>query len=306
MGGGPWGDWWAAGRRPWGCLAPARGCSHRGAPPILFLALPKKRMRRARWKRKRRLGALRCSGPPRVRGSAYRCKRRFCLAVGHARVFCDFCNCRPVADGAEGVGVVVALNCFSLRCRWPVVDGSRGSGPMWASAPMGTPTAFCLVWYKPLQLPGQRVAERNARKEELVKCVLAARCCRHPRRGNPLSNPHRTPPRPSDSPRKPAGTISRRPPYSAEARRRRSATKAIFSLPPCAAHSLFVKTKKRMGGAPPWDTPSAGAASPWPPDGGSHHSGRWITAPTPPRWDKENGPPSGGPSLPSHARGWAF
>ena len=32
--------------------------------------------------------------------------------------FCDFCNCRPVADGADLVGVVIALNCFSFRCRW--------------------------------------------------------------------------------------------------------------------------------------------------------------------------------------------
>ncbi|ERK67855.1 hypothetical protein HMPREF1546_00347, partial [Oscillibacter sp. KLE 1745] len=28
------------------------------------------------------------------------------------------CNCRPVADGAEIVGVVIALRCFSFRCRW--------------------------------------------------------------------------------------------------------------------------------------------------------------------------------------------
>ena len=30
---------------------------------------------------------------------------------------------------------------------------------------------------------------------------------------------------------------------------------AIFSLPPGAAHSLFVKNKKRMGGAPLWEQP---------------------------------------------------
>jgi len=40
-----------------------------------------------------------------VRGSTYRCKRRFCLIFGHAILFCDSCNCRPVAEGAEGVGV---------------------------------------------------------------------------------------------------------------------------------------------------------------------------------------------------------
>ena len=31
------------------------------APPILFLVLPKKRMRRARWKRKRRFGGSVCA-----------------------------------------------------------------------------------------------------------------------------------------------------------------------------------------------------------------------------------------------------
>ena len=40
-------------------------CPH--APPFSFW-LRQKRMRRARWKRKRRLGALRCSGPPRDGG----------------------------------------------------------------------------------------------------------------------------------------------------------------------------------------------------------------------------------------------
>ena len=34
----------------------------RDAPPILFLVLPKKRMRRARWKRKRRFGGSVCAG----------------------------------------------------------------------------------------------------------------------------------------------------------------------------------------------------------------------------------------------------
>ena len=43
--------------------------------------------------------------------------------------------CRPVADGAEVVGVVIALNCFSFRCRWPVGDESFSNGPMKASAP---------------------------------------------------------------------------------------------------------------------------------------------------------------------------
>ena len=51
------------------------------------------------------------------RGSAYRCLLRFGLAFGHAMLFCDSCCCRPVADGADLVGVVVAWSCFSFRYR---------------------------------------------------------------------------------------------------------------------------------------------------------------------------------------------
>ena len=48
-------------------------CSHRGlvqrdAPPIFFSVLAEKKTGRARSKRKGRLGALRCSGPPRDGG----------------------------------------------------------------------------------------------------------------------------------------------------------------------------------------------------------------------------------------------
>ena len=61
----------------------------------------------------------------------------------------------------------------------------------------------------------------------------------------------------------------------ADPRRARRATapervKAIFSLPPGAAHSLFVKNKKRMGGASPVETAPCGSRLP----------GRQIAAPT--------------------------
>ena len=45
-----------------GVSAPAGALSMQDAPPILFLVLPKKRMRRARWKRKRRFGGSVCAG----------------------------------------------------------------------------------------------------------------------------------------------------------------------------------------------------------------------------------------------------
>ena len=58
--------------------------------------------------RSKRKGRLTRSGAVALRarrGSAYRCKRRFRLAFGHAILFCDSCDCCPVADGADLVGV---------------------------------------------------------------------------------------------------------------------------------------------------------------------------------------------------------
>lgn len=89
------------------------------------------------------------------------------------------------------------------------------------------------------------------------------------RRGNPPLSLHRTPPRPSGDPRKHAGTLSRRPPYSNFARMCKVAAKAPFSLIPGAARSLFGADKKRMGGASPVET------APWrepdSPSHGTHH-----------------------------------
>ena len=67
------------------------------------------------------------------------------------------------------------------------------------------------------------------------------------RRGNPPLSLHRTPPRPSGDPRKHAGTLSRRPPYSNFARMCKVAAKAPFSLIPGAARSLFGADKREWG-----------------------------------------------------------
>ena len=63
--------------------------------PHFLFGLAEKKTGRARSKRKGRLGALRCSGPPRARGSAYRCKRRFGLAFGHAILFYEIDTAVP-------------------------------------------------------------------------------------------------------------------------------------------------------------------------------------------------------------------
>ena len=86
---------------------PREAVSTGDAPPILFLVLPKKRMRRARWKRKRRLCALRLP----VRASARDGGRRIGASADlpglRARLgLLRVCSCRPVADDTDGVGVV--------------------------------------------------------------------------------------------------------------------------------------------------------------------------------------------------------
>ena len=58
----------AAEQRPRWCLLPQGALSMRDAPPIFFSVLAEKKTGRARSKRKGRLGALRCSGPPRDGG----------------------------------------------------------------------------------------------------------------------------------------------------------------------------------------------------------------------------------------------
>ena len=60
------------------------------------------------------------------------------------------------------------------------------------------------------------------------------------RRGNPPLSLHRTPPRPSGDPRKHAGTLSRRPPYSNFARMCKVAAKAPFSLTRVAGASVTI------------------------------------------------------------------
>ena len=192
---------------------PAGQCT----PHFLF-GLAEKKTGRARSKRKGRLDALRCSGPPR----------------------------------ATGVGVSVPAPIWTgLRARYALLRfprlPSRGG---WRRPRRGGCRMELLLFSLPLTLPRrirQRVAQRNARKENLVKCVLAPRPKTHPRRGNPRSSLYRTPPRPLASPRKHAGTISRRPPYSNFARTCKVATKSVFSLTPGAARSLFGADKKRMG-----------------------------------------------------------
>ena len=144
-------------------------------PPFSFWPCPKRECaapggrEKGAWARSGAV-ALRAYGGRRIGASA-----DFALPSGTLGSSAIFVTAVPWRMVRRASGWSSHCLCVYFRCRWPVVDGSRGSGPMRASAPTGMRKAFCPVWYKPLQLPGQRVAKRNARKKELVKCVLAPR-----------------------------------------------------------------------------------------------------------------------------------
>ena len=71
-----------------GSLLPQGGLVQPGCTPHFSFVVPKEK-RAVHGPKRKALGALRCSGPPCARGSAYRCLPRFCLAFGHAWVFCE-------------------------------------------------------------------------------------------------------------------------------------------------------------------------------------------------------------------------
>ena len=136
---------WAAVRRPRGILLP-QGAGPAGCTPHFLFPLVEKKTGRARSKRKGRLDALRCSGPPR----------------------------------ATGVGVSVPAPIWTgLRARYALLRflllPSRGG---WRRPRRGGCRMELLLFSLPLTLPRrirQRVAQRNARKEKQTKCVLAPR-----------------------------------------------------------------------------------------------------------------------------------
>ena len=133
----------AAVRRPRGLLLP-QGAGPAGCTPHFLFPLVEKKTGRARSKRKDRLDALRRVRASARRGSADRCKRRFWPAFGHAIIFCDFWDCRPVADGAEVVGVVIALSLLLFSLPLAVPRRNWCNGRMWTSARK----------HKPLRPPG--------------------------------------------------------------------------------------------------------------------------------------------------------
>ena len=228
----------AAERRSRGSLLPQEA-GPAGCTPHFLFRLAEKKTGRARSKRKGRLGALRCSGPPRATGVGGsvpapilpRLRARYSLLRGR--------YCRPVADGAEGVGVVVALPLllFSLPLAWRLTGAGAAGG-------CGHPPEST----SPHARPGQRVAKRNARKGERVKCVLAPRPKTHRAAGTDcqICTAPRRARRPSIANTQALSHADSRTATLHGCAKLRP--KAFFSFGPCTAHFLFGKTEKKMGG----------------------------------------------------------
>ena len=135
-----------------GVSAPAGGLVQRDAPPIVVVAKSAK----LRFRLRRKLRPLPCSSSPHRagrgggpfrswpkrkravhgpkekaawarsgavalrarRGSAYRCLLRFCLAFGHAILFCEVAAAVPWRMVRRASGWLTHCLCFSFRCRW--------------------------------------------------------------------------------------------------------------------------------------------------------------------------------------------
>ena len=138
-----------------GDVCSRRGCSHRGCAPHSLFVLDKKRMRRARWKRKNRFRRAPVQWPS-ARDGGRRIGACSDFALPSGTLYSSMRLILPSRGGWCGGrrgGHRIELLLFSLPLAWRLT----GAG----ASPHGH--------------PGERVAKRNARKEELVKCVLATR-----------------------------------------------------------------------------------------------------------------------------------
>ena len=107
-----------------GVSAPAGGRSHGGTPPILFLVAPKRECAAPGGREKALVRAPAPSCLRARRGSAYRCKRRFGLAFGHAWVFREFaaavpCRMMPTASGCKDAFELLLFPRVPLRYALP-------------------------------------------------------------------------------------------------------------------------------------------------------------------------------------------
>ena len=201
-------------------LSPPRG-ARRGP----LLVLPKKKMRRARWKRKN-------VSAGRSAQAQTSCRRRGKVGNPARRSETE----TPGPWGNLQPGEVWDTRCADFRCRWPVVDESLRSGPMRASASTTARAA-------------RSEAERAEREAGQMRSCTPTPSA--PSATGRQYRPHRRPKR-ARMPGKIGAGTDPPPPVRAEGHCT-GARPAPFSLTPGAARSLFGATKKRMGGAlPSW------------------------------------------------------
>ena len=195
-------------------------------PPILFLHGDKKRTGRGRSKRKNASAGRSAQAQP-------SCRRR------------------------GMVGSPARQSGMETRCPWGVLWPGDVQGYPLLLFPL--PLARWLMkasatgrWEHRLLRPlGQRVAKRNAWKEELVKCVLATQfsLAPAPRESAVKSAPH--PAAPVGAPSQTRRHHLTPTPVQRLCTYVQSCDQAPFSLPPGAAHSLFGQDQKENGGRTP-------------------------------------------------------
>ena len=104
-------------------------CSHRGCAPHSLFGLAQKENAPRPVEEKKALGALRCGGPPRATGVGVSVPAPILPDLRARLGLLRVCSCRPVADGADGVGVVVVLPLLLFSLPLAVLHGSvSGSG----------------------------------------------------------------------------------------------------------------------------------------------------------------------------------
>ena len=215
--------------------------------------------------KKRPLGALRCSGPPRARGSAYRCKRRFGLALGHAIPFCEIDTADPWRRGWRASGCKDAFDqllfyCLALRRSQyfghQCSTGSSFRAFRFATRCPGGRRGCCVG---PCCSFHQQPASGSEKRSKSMR--------RPPRRSQqywhgtavptsqkaiacPKARPNRRLHRYADSRTATLHVCAKLRP------------KAVFSFGPCTARFLFHKMEKKMGGASLLDKPPCGSRSP--------------------------------------------
>ena len=132
-------------------------CSHRGCAPHSLFGQDQKENAPRPVEEKKALGALRCSGPPRATevGVSVQAPIWACLRARYSLLRSR--HCRPVADGADGVGVVVVLPLLLFSLPLAVLRRSvSGSGERRRMYPCTSPGQ---------RFPqGQRVSVSDCRK----------------------------------------------------------------------------------------------------------------------------------------------